>query len=100
MTTYSSSSPYYKTTMLQDRYLDVMTPRSIPSRPDDMMVEISQTYNQRPDLMAYDLYGTSGLWWVFSVRNPDIIQDPIWDHTVGTKIYLPQMKYLTSSLGD
>jgi hypothetical protein len=71
----------------------------VPVRADDIQVAISPTYDQRPDLMAYDLYGTSGLWWVFAVRNPDIIQDPIWDHTVGTIIYLPQGKYLRTALG-
>jgi hypothetical protein len=99
MVEYSISSPYYTTALLQNRFLDIMTMRDVPARADDVLVAISPTYDLRPDLMAYDLYGTSGLWWVFSVRNPDIIKDPIWDHNAGTVIYLPQGKYLRTALG-
>ena len=43
----------------------------------------------RPDLCSYELYGTSKYWWIFAKRNPDIIEDPIRDFTVGTRIRIP-----------
>jgi len=53
----------------------------------------------RPDLLAADLYGDANLWWVFAVRNPNIIQDPVFDFTAGTIIYVPSMVTLTTALG-
>jgi hypothetical protein len=43
----------------------------------------------RPDLCSYELYGTSKYWWIFAKRNPDIIEDPIRDFSVGTRIRIP-----------
>jgi hypothetical protein len=53
----------------------------------------------RPDLLAYDIYGDSQLWWVFAVRNKDIIKDPVYDMVAGITIRLPQMTTLKQSLG-
>jgi hypothetical protein len=39
------------------------------------------------------------LWWVFSMRNPNIIQDPIFDLTSGIAIYLPKIGTIKSALG-
>jgi hypothetical protein len=39
--------------------------------------------------MAFDLYGTPNLWWVFAIRNPDNIIDPITDFVAGTLIFTP-----------
>lgn len=99
MVEYSQSSPYYETATFDSRFLDTMVNRTVPARPDDIYTEISATYHLRPDLMAYDLYGSSGLWWVFIARNPNVMQDPIWDFTSGTSIFIPQKKYLVAALG-
>ena len=53
----------------------------------------------RPDLLAYDLYGSIKLWWIFSQRNMDIIKDPIYDMVPGVKIFLPKSSNLTKTLG-
>jgi hypothetical protein len=50
-------------------------------------------------LLAYDLYGTPNLWWVFMQRNLDVIQDPILDFVPGTQIYLCKNNELTTALG-
>jgi hypothetical protein len=50
-------------------------------------------------LLAYDLYTNSGLWWVFKARNPNVLDDPIFDFKAGTKIYIPKKTTLVSNLG-
>ena len=98
MAKYSATSPYF-TTIVTDGYLDVMQDRSIPKEKDDQVIEINQTYQYRPDLLAYDLYNDAGLWWVFAQRNPNSISDPIWDFEIGKKIFIPKLSTLKSALG-
>ena len=95
---YSAVSPYYLTNTYGD-YLDVMTNRDIPASPDDQLITISSVYHQRPDLMAYDLYTDTRLWWIFAVRNPNTLEDPVFDFTAGTQIYVPTRTSVTTSLG-
>ena len=57
---YDSTSPYFNTNYSQF-FLDVMTNRSIPKESDDQLWEITQTYQYRPDSLAFDLYANSGL---------------------------------------
>ena len=98
MAQYDPTSPYFATGITQF-YLDVMTNRPIPKLPDDLQFEINQTYQYRPDLLAYDLYETSTLWWVFYQRNPNSLQAPPLDFKIGTRIYLPKLSTLRSTLG-
>lgn len=95
---YSSTSPYFATS-IQDNYLGVINFRNIPSLDSDIEYEILPQYENRPDLLAYDLYGDQNLWWVFAVRNKDIIKDPIFDLYPGQKIRLPTLETLKSVLG-
>jgi len=95
---YSNSSPYYDTN-IPSFYLDVATFRDIPIVNNDVLYVVTSQYQYRPDLLAYDLYGDVNLWWVFSVRNKDVIKDPIYDLYAGQSIYLPQMPTLRSVLG-
>jgi len=97
--TYSTTSPYYGTEVFDNKFLDVLKYRPIPREATDVLATISVTYNLRPDLMAFDLYGSSALWWVFAARNPNTLLDPIWSFTTGTQIYLPQKKNLIKALG-
>lgn len=92
-------SPYSKTPINPQGYLDLFVPRSIPAASNDILYAIKPVYTYRPDLLAYDLYGTKDLWWVFAQRNLDILKDPIYDFVAGTEIYLPQGKYLRQRLG-
>lgn len=98
MATYSSTSPYFTTTYTQF-YLDVMNNRPFPKENDDQLFKINQTYQFRPDLLAYDLYDNPGLWWVFYQRNPNTLTRPPWDFEAGTEIYLPKITTLRSALG-
>lgn len=98
MSMYTKVSPYYSTDD-SNGYLDFITFRDIPSETDDILFEVTNNYENRPDLLAYDLYGDVGLWWVFSVRNKNIIKDPVFDLTSGTKIYLPKLTTIKAALG-
>ena len=96
---YASTSAYFETPVLQQQYLGVMVNRPIPKLIDDLTLIINETYNLRPDLLAYDLYGTPRLWWVFAQRNPDQIEDPIYDFKPGVTIQLPKANNISSDLG-
>lgn len=99
MSIYSQNSPYYKTDVTNG-YLDILNFRDISYERDDVLFEITNTYENRPDLLAYDLYQDSGLWWVFAVRNKSVIKDPIFDMKAGTKIYLPKITTIKKTLGS
>jgi hypothetical protein len=97
-TTYDSTSPYF-TTGYSQFFLDVMTNRPIPKENDDRLFKINVTYQYRPDMLAYDLYDTPNLWWVFYQRNPNTLTAPPLDFKAGTTIYLPKITTLRSVLG-
>jgi hypothetical protein len=98
MATYNKASPYYLTTATNG-YLDVLTYRNIPGLTDDILFSVTSNYENRPDLLANDLYGDVNLWWVFAVRNPSVIKDPVYDLVAGVQIYLPQLTTIKSALG-
>ena len=98
MANYVATSPYYQTGYSQF-FLDVMVNRPIPKETDDLEFIINQTYQYRPDLLAFDLYQDSNLWWVFYQRNPNTLTKPPVDFVIGTTIYLPKITTLKSVLG-
>ena len=98
MAAYTSTSPYFQTGYSQF-FLDVMVNRPIPKLPDDRLFKINQTYQYRPDLLAFDLYDTPNLWWVFYQRNPNTLQKPPLDFKTNTLIYLPKITTLRNVLG-
>ena len=98
MARYSNTSPYFETREYSN-YLDVLTPRTITAEDDDQSYTIERTYAYRPDLLAFDLYGTPRLWWVFAQRNPDQIEDPIYDFKPGVTIQLPKADNISKDLG-
>ena len=98
MANYDSTSPYFETGYSQF-FLDSMVNRPIPKENDDLTFTINTTYQYRPDLLAFDLYGIAGLWWVFYQRNPNTLQAPPMDFKTGTLIYLPKITTLKSALG-
>jgi hypothetical protein len=100
MSSYSEYSPYYNTSNDRQGRLGIWVPRPISGSSRDQYITISEAYNQRPDLMAYDLYGDSRLWWVFAQRNPNALaSDPLGNFLSGTQIYIPDANELKTSLG-
>jgi hypothetical protein len=96
---YPATSPYNNTGVINKKFLDVWVDRPIPKLSSDRYWLITSTYNLRPDLLAFDLYANSKLWWVFSSRNPNALTDPLFDFTTGTGIYLPENSTLVQVLG-
>ena len=96
--TYKHASPSYNTP-LWGQFLDVWKGVTIPSDISDARYQIDPPYNLRPDLLAYDMYQDSNLWWVFSVRNPDILKDPVFSFVAPTIIYVPTLSVVKTALG-
>lgn len=99
MANYFKTSPYANTAINPSGELGILKIRPVPADDDDFLYEIEPQYTHRPDLLAFDLYGTSKLWWVFAQRNLDILKDPIFDMKPGTKIFLPKGSELKKALG-
>jgi hypothetical protein len=90
MSTFFRNDSFLKgSLLLGDRFLDINTLPRIPILDDDEPYVIAHGYAERPDLLSYALYENSRLWWVFALRNPDVLVDPIRDFKAGTLIYLP-----------
>lgn len=99
MATYNSTSPWHTTPKSENQYLDILNIRPVPSADDDILYTVQPQYAYRPDLLAYDLYGSKDLWWVFAQRNMDVIKDPVNDLLPGVKIFLPKGPDLSQLLG-
>ena len=95
---YKKTSPYANT-KTYGFFLDVATIPKIPYDGSDVSYEIDNIYQYRPDLLAYDLYGDPGLWWVFCARNPNTLRDPIFDFLAGAIIFIPKKETITATLG-
>lgn len=98
MAEYSNTSPYFSTDQGVES-LGVLTKRLFAFEADDIEYEIDSWYEHRPDLLAFDLYGSAKLWWVFMHRNMDIITDPIWSFKAGQTIRIPKKNVLENYLG-
>ena len=98
MATYGNYSPW-ATTPQNNLYLELLEIRPIPAEDDDFRYTIEPHYKHRPDLLAYDLYGSPKLWWVFVQRNMNVLRDPIYDFLPGTTIYIPKRSNLEKFLG-
>src|SRR6056297_1301147 len=99
MANYPETSPWHRTKLTSLGSLGILSIRPIPAASDDPQYTIEPQYTHRPDLLAYDYYGTPKLWWVFAQRNMDIIKDPVYDMRAGTTIYLPKPDALKKLLG-
>jgi|TARA_Y100001968_G_C19095610_1_gene589973 hypothetical protein len=90
MSTYRAYSPWHDTNIVNERYLDILSIRSIPAESDDIPYVIQEQYTHRPDLLAHDIYENHNLWWVFAQRNMNVLIDPIYDFEAGVRIFLPK----------
>lgn len=98
MAIYATTSPYYGTPDWGP-FLDVWKGVTIPADVTDALYAIDPPYNRRPDLLAYDLYQDSNLWWIFAVRNPNVLLDPIFNFIAPTVIYVPTKSVVQKALG-
>jgi hypothetical protein len=95
---YRATSAYFETTVTKAN-LNILVNRNVPKRSDDQRFRINTTYNLRPDLLAYDLYGDADLWWVFAQRNPNTLPDPLFSFAEGVTIFVPKLSVLREALG-
>ena len=98
MAEYTKFSPYFNTEQ-NNLYLELLKIRPVPAESNDVQYVIQSQYRHRPDLLAYDVYGNSKLWWVIIQRNLDVIKDPIYDFEPGTVILLPKKSNIERYLG-
>ena len=92
VTKYLPSSPYFNTAQTVVSgvpYLDFWNEIILLPSTTDTLISLEPKYQYRADLLSNDIYGTPQLWWVFMLRNPDVIKDPIWDFITGINIYTP-----------
>ena len=100
--TYKKTSPYFATPQRNFlvEFLDILNFISIPGDDTEELIVLSPKFNERPDLLSNELYGTPDLWWVFIVRNPDTIIDPIYDFVTEIEIFVPTRQRIFSLLGS
>ena len=85
----SKDTSQYLQTPVNGWYLDVWVPRLVSNSEYDNLIIIPPQFDQRPDLLSQQAYGTPALWWVFALRNPNLIIDPIIDFVAGLEIFVP-----------
>lgn len=95
---YNSSSPYAVTPQAS-WFLGNYVHRPIIPHGTDQPYTIPPPYANRPDLAAYALYSDSRLWWIFAVRNPALLKDPLYDFNEGLVIQVPTKEHLVEILG-
>jgi len=90
MATYRTDSLYRDTKITNNQYLDELTIDNIDVKnTTTKTITLNERYDEKPDLLAYDLYGNAKLWWVFALFNQDELADPILDFKAGLKIKVP-----------
>jgi hypothetical protein len=85
----SKDTSQYSLTPIKSWYLNLWVPRKVPKSDFDKIIIIPPEFDQRPDLLSQQEYGTPRLWWVFCMRNPNLMADPINDFLAGLEIYIP-----------
>lgn len=68
--------------------LNYMNLPAVAPSVNDQKFLITKKYANRPDLLAFDKFGSAELWWILVLSNPEIIKDPIQDFKEGTIIRL------------
>lgn len=89
---------FYSGTNVRDFYLDMWSGDTVIGTKGDTVKEIPVKYDRRPDLWAYELYGSSNYWWVFAVKNKNKLIDPVEDFKAGLSITVPSRTGLKSLL--
>lgn len=86
----------YEKTPIREFYRDIWVPIAVPANANDYAYEIPPDFDERPDLLSFELYGTPDLWWIFALRNMDELVDPIGDFKPGLTIMIPSTNTLES----
>ena len=90
----------YAATPQSDKFIGRYVHRTIAPDPDtDSVYVVESKYHNRPEKLAFDLYGKSSLFWVFVARNINLMRDPVWDLEAGMEIIVPSPAYVSRVLG-
>jgi hypothetical protein len=93
-----SNYSLYSNTSNDGVYRDYYEPVSLEADDSDYYILVTSEYNHKPGKLAYDLYGSERLGWVFSYYNRDKINDPIFDLESGMIIKVPAKDHLLRCL--
>lgn len=88
----------YKNTEINGLYRDYYKPLSLSKDSSDYYIIVTTEYRHKPGKLAYDLYGSERLNWVFTYFNRDKINDPIFDLTEGLILRVPTKERLLNNL--
>lgn len=80
---------HLRATTVTNGYTDIYVPPLVPDFSKTTVFEITQKYVNRPDILAYELYGDAKFWWIFPLYNKNSIVNPINDFTLGLRINIP-----------
>lgn len=86
----------YKNTSYDSFYKSYYEPINIEKDDSDIYIIITQEYHLKPGKMAFAIYGTERLGWIFSYFNRNNISNPIFDFTAGKIIRIPTKERLLS----
>lgn len=85
-----SSKSFFKNTSQINNIRDYWGDIYLPHDPEtDQEFTITMEYENKPGLLAYDLYGSARYNWVFAFYNRDLISDPLVDMVNGLTITIP-----------
>jgi hypothetical protein len=90
-----SSNSAYSATISTGKFLGRYNPITIYPDVNDVVYTIESQYNERPDKLAFDRYGSSEYWWVFAIRNPALRINPFFGLKTGMTIIIPSKKAIT-----
>jgi hypothetical protein len=91
---FNNISRYYKCDIYRNElieFLDTYIPNTIRVDENDVYMNVTSEYHNRLDLVAYDCYMDSNLWWVIAEAN-NIMNPCMLD--VGTRIRVPGLRSL------
>ena len=62
----------------------------------DTMILVTQEFEKRPDLLSFNIYGVSELWWVIYEFNN--IRDPFFDLKAGQILRIPALERVLEAI--
>ena len=98
MAKYSQFSPFSK--VKQTWYLDYNLPAGLPVADSDVSYTIPVKYDEQPWRLAKELYGNERLYYIFTLRNPDVLHDPVYDFKAGVTIMVPSAQRVSTYLNS
>ncbi len=97
--TYTEKSYLYNSGSFKKFFLDTVILPTLKGS-NGIYIEVPPECESRPDLLSFQQYGTSRLWWVIALANPDSLKDPIWDLKSGMTVFIPNKDLILVKLAE